>query len=65
MSILDIFYIMASLPEVKNRKWISGILIDAQMLTLSDAGKKSEIPKPGGRGEAFLVAESWNFKSWK
>ena len=49
---------MASVPEVKNRKSISGILIDAQMLTLSDASKKSEnIVQSSGRGETFLLAE--------
>ena len=49
---------MASVPEVKNWKSMSGILIDAQMLTLSDANKKSEIAKPSGRGETFLLDES-------
>ena len=40
-------------------------MLDAEMLILLDANKKSEIVKTCRLGEGFLLTEILNFKFWK
>ena len=60
---LYIFYILASIPEVINRKSISSMLVDVQILILSDAGKNPDITKTNGPGKEFFV-EIWPFRKF-
>ena len=58
-----LIYVLVSIPDVRNRKLISGIILHAQKFIMSDASKNAEVAITSGHGEAFLVAK--NFKFWK